>query len=387
MKKRAAVLGCGLIGATMARELAADEQYEVIALDASPQNLQRLADVPRLTPKQIDLSKPGDLQAAIAPVDVVVGALPSKLGFVTLETVIRARKPYCDISFMPQDVLALDALAKEHKVAAVVDCGVSPGLSNMMVAYGASRLDRTDRAEIYVGGLPRDRTWPYQYKAPFAPSDVIEEYTRPARFRENGTLVVRPALSEPELMDFAGVGTLEAFNTDGLRSLLTTLDIPNMKEKTLRYPGHIELMRVLRETGFFSEDAIAVRGVSVRPLDVTSALLFPKWKPDPQESEFTVLRVIVEGVKNDRSVRVQFDLFDENDLVRGMSSMARTTGFPCVIVAKMLAEGRINNHGVLPPELIARQPGVFEHVVAELNARNVRITQTETELEIQYGRF
>jgi saccharopine dehydrogenase-like NADP-dependent oxidoreductase len=379
MRKRAAVLGCGLIGATMSRELADDDQYEVIALDAAPQNLQRLASIPRLTPKQVDLSKPADLQAAISAADVVVGALPSKMGFATLETVIRAGKPYCDISFMPQDVLALDALAKEHGVTAVVDCGVSPGLSNMMVAYGAGLLDRADRAEIYVGGLPRQRTWPYQYKAPFAPSDVIEEYTRPARFRENGKLVVRPALSEPELMDFAGVGTLEAFNTDGLRSLLATLDIPNMKEKTLRYPGHIELMRVLRETGFFGEEAIHVRGVSVRPLDVTSALLFPKWKPDAAESEFTVLRVFVEGAKNGRGTRVQFDLFDENDPVRGMSSMARTTGFPCVIVAKMLAEGRISSHGVLPPELIARQPGVFEHVVAELGSRNVRITQTQAE--------
>ncbi len=380
MNKRAAVLGCGLIGSTIARELAADERYEVTALDASPQNLQRLAGLARLTPKQVDLSNHADLQAAIAAADVVVGALPSKMGFATLETVIRAGIPYCDISFMPQDVLALDALAKERKVPAVVDCGVSPGLSNMMVAYGASLLDRAESAEIYVGGLPRERAWPYQYKAPFAPSDVIEEYTRPARLRENGTLVVRPALSEPELMDFAGVGTLEAFNTDGLRSLLTTLDIPNMKEKTLRYPGHIELMRVLRETGFFGEEVINVRGVPVRPLDVTSALLFPKWKAEPGEFEFTVLRVIVEGTKNGRASRVQFDLFDENDPVRGMSSMARTTGFPCVIVAKMLAEGRISARGVLPPELIVREPGVFEHVIAELGARGIRVTQTETEL-------
>ena len=139
-------------------------------------------------------------------------------------------------------------------------------------------------------------------------------------------------------------------------------------------------MRVLRETGFFGDEPINVRGVSVRPLDVTSALLFPKWKPDAAESEFTVLRVIVEGAKNGRDTRVQFDLFDENDPVRGMSSMARTTGFPCVIVAKMLAESRIKSNGVLPPELIARQPGVFERVVAELNVRNVRIAQTQTEL-------
>jgi len=381
MKKNAVILGCGLIGNTMARELAADEHFEVTALDALPQNLQRLSGIERLAPKQADLSNAAQLQSAIASADVVIGALPSKMGFATLETVIRAKKPYCDISFMPQNVLKLDALAKESEVTAIVDCGVSPGLSNMMVAYGASLLDHAERAEIYVGGLPWKRTWPYQYKAPFAPSDVIEEYTRPARFRENGAMVVRPALSEPELMDFAGVGTLEAFNTDGLRSLLTTLDIPNMKEKTLRYPGHIELMRVLRETGFFGEDAINVRGTTVRPLDVTSALLFPMWKAEANEPEFTVLRVIVEGTKNGKPARHQFDLFDESDPKRGMSSMARTTGFPCVIVAKLLAKGRIAQTGVLPPELIATQPGIFDHVVAELGRRDVRVTQTGTASE------
>lgn len=376
MKKHAVVLGCGLIGNTMARELAADERYEVTALDASPQNLQRLAGIPRLNPKQVDLAAPEALTAAIASADVVIGALPSKMGFATLEAVVRAGKPYCDISFMPQDVLALDALAKEKKITAVVDCGVSPGLSNLMVAYGASLVGRATSAEIYVGGLPRARTWPYQYKAPFAPSDVIEEYTRPARFRENGQIVVRPALSDPELMDFPGVGTLEAFNTDGLRSLLTTVDIPNMKEKTLRYPGHIELMRVLRETGFFSEEAIEVRGQKVRPLDVTAAMMFPKWKAEPGEAEFTVLRVIVEGEKAGRPLRVQFDLFDENDSVRGMSSMARTTGFPCVIVAKMLAEGRLSMPGVNPPERFATQSGAFGYVVLELANRGVRVVQT-----------
>lgn len=376
MPRRATVLGCGLIGATIARELAADENYQVTSLDVGTHNFARLAGTPRLATRQANLADTATLRAAIADADVVVGALPSKLGYATLESVIRAGKPYCDISFMPQDVLALDPLAREKGVAAVVDCGVSPGLSNLMVAYGASLVGRATRAEIYVGGLPRERRWPYQYKAPFAPSDVIEEYTRPARLREHGAIVVRPALSEPELMDFPGVGTLEAFNTDGLRSLLTTVDIPNMKEKTLRYPGHIELMRVLRETGFFSDEALDVRGQKVRPLDVTSALLFPKWKADPGEAEFTVLRVIVEGEKAGHSTRVQFDLFDDNDPVRGMSSMARTTGFPCVIVAKLLAEGRLATPGVLPPERFATQPGLFDHIVSELGARNVRITRS-----------
>ena len=107
-----------------------------------------------------------------------------------------------------------------------------------------------------------------------------------------------PALSEPELMEFAEVGTLEAFNSDGLRSLIRTMpDIPNMIERTLRYPGHIELMRVLRETGFFSKEAILVKGQAIRPIDLTSQLLFPMWKLEQEEEEFTVMRVIIEEQK------------------------------------------------------------------------------------------
>ena len=376
MKRRATVLGCGLVGLTMARELASDGDYEVTAVDSSPENLRRLVELPRLRTREADLADEEQLRAVVAEADVVLGALPSRIGLRALETVLRAGKPYCDISFVPEDALALDAVAKKHAATAVVDCGVSPGLSNMMVGFARSQLDQADRADIFVGGLPRARHWPFQYKAPFAPSDVIEEYVRPARMRELGRLVVKPALSEPELIDVPGVGTLEAFNTDGLRSLLTTVDIPNLREKTLRYPGHIELMRVFREIGFFDSEPIEVRGVKVRPVDVCSRLLFPKWKLDEDEPEFTYLKVEVVGTRGGDRTRHVFELFDEYDRERKMSSMARTTGFPCVIVAKMLAEGRLGGPGVFPPENIARLPGVFEHVVSVLRDRGVRITHS-----------
>ncbi len=379
MTKKATILGCGLVGATMARELAADDRFEVVAVDASPENLARLNGLERISTRAADLSESKQLCEVIADADVVLGALPSRFGLQTLEGVIRAGKPYCDISFMPEDALTLDALAKRHRVAAVVDCGVSPGLSNMMIGFAHAQLDRADHAEIFVGGLPRERRWPFQYKAPFAPSDVIEEYVRPARMREAGRLVIKPALSEPELVDIPGIGTLEAFNTDGLRSLLTTVDIPSLKEKTLRYPGHIELMRVLRDTGFFDSELIDIRGVHVRPLDLTAKLLFPKWKLDDDEREFTYLRVDVAGDKGGRSVRHRFELFDEFDPMRRMSSMARTTGFPCVIVATLLADGRLPEPGVHPPEIIAKHPGVFEHVVSELGRRGVRVTHAVEE--------
>src|SRR4029450_4766258 len=126
--------------------------------------------------------------------------------------------------------------------------------------------------EIYVGGLPRERRWPFDYKAGFAPADVIEEYVRPARMVEQGRVVVKEALSEPELIDFPGVGTLEAFNTDGLRGLRAAVKAPFMREKTLRYPGHVELMRAFRETGFFSKEPVDLGGPLARPRAATGAL-------------------------------------------------------------------------------------------------------------------
>ena len=273
-RKRAVVLGCGLVGSIMARELAADELFDVTVADVAR---VRLHDEASIKSVRVDLSDGKNVRALVADYDIVLGALPSRFGLEALKAVIDAGKPCCDISFMPQDAMSLDDRAKAAGVTAIVDCGVSPGLSNMMVGFADAQLDRADTAVVYVGGLPKAKTWPFQYKAPFAPSDVLEEYTRPARLVENGSIVTKPALSEPELIDLPRAGKLEAFNTDGLRTLLTTVDIPNMKEKTLRYPGHIELMRVFRETGLFSKEYLEVNGATVRPLDVTSKLLFPLW--------------------------------------------------------------------------------------------------------------
>ncbi|MBI4613703.1 MAG: saccharopine dehydrogenase NADP-binding domain-containing protein [Planctomycetes bacterium] len=371
--KKTVVLGGGLIGAAMARDLAADPAYSVTVADLSQERLDRLARVPNLAALRADLSDPDRIRELAGGADLVLGALPSALGFRALAAVIETATPYSDISFMPEDALELDSLARERGTVAVVDCGVAPGISNLFVGASSARLDRVERVEIYVGGLPRARRWPYQYKAPFAPSDVIEEYTRPSRLVEAGRIVTRPALSEPELLDFPEVGTLEAFNTDGLRSLVRTIPAPWMKEKTLRYPGHVELMRILRETGFFRKDEIEVRGARVRPLDVTSRLLFPLWTYEEGEEEFTILRVLVEGERGGKRVRHHLDLLDRTDRASGETSMARTTAYPATLVARMLAAGRFTRPGVHPPEVLGREPGLADEVLLALRKRGIDI--------------
>ena len=374
MKYRAIVLGCGMIRSTMAKDLAQDSDVEVVIADISEQNLQKLKTHPHINTIRTDLGDPSDVRNTVNNFDLVLGALQSRIGFQTLQTIIETGKSYCDISFMSEDAKELNDLTKKQNVTAIVDCGVAPGLSNMMVGYVHSQLDETDRTEIYVGGLPKARDWPYQYKAPFAPADVLEEYTRPARIVENGRVVTRTALSEPELMELPHAGTLEAFLTDGLRSLIHTLDIPNMVEKTLRYPGHCELMRILRETGLFDKTKIEVAGVRVRPLDVTSKLLFPRWTYEPGEEDFTVLRVRVEGTKEGQKVRYTYDLYDEYDRETQTSSMSRTTAFPATIVGRMLINGVLKEPGVFTPEQLAARPGIFDHMVKELRAKGVHLS-------------
>ena len=367
------VLGAGMVGSVMAADLASDSQFDVAIADANPNALAAASARARgrVRTIQADLADTDHLRQTIEPFDLVVGALASRIGFQTLRTVIEARKPYCDISFMPEDAIDLDSLAKDRGITAVVDCGVAPGMSNMLAARSAAELDRADSIEIYVGGLPRERRWPFEYKAGFAPSDVIEEYTRPSRIVEQGQIVTRPALSEPELMDFEGVGTLEAFNTDGLRSLAYTMQVPSMKEKTLRYPGHIELMRVFRETGLFSHEPIDVGGVSVKPIDVISKLMFPKWSYEPGEEDLTVMRIIVEGEKAGRQERHTWDLLAFYDRESQATSMARTTAFPCTIMARALASGRYANPGVNPPERLGPDAELVAHVLAGHSARGV----------------
>ncbi len=370
---RIAVLGCGLVGATIARDLADDGRFQVTSADRDPGRLEGLARRERLEPTQADLGSAEAVSRFVAPFDVVVGALPSRFGLQTLRAVLEARKPYCDISFMPEDALALDGLARERGVCAVVDCGVAPGLANLAIGHAHGLFERTTSARFFVGGLPRERRWPWEYKAPFAPADVLEEYTRPARMRVGGQEVSVPALSLPELVDVPRVGHLEAFATDGLRSLLRTIDAPELCEKTMRYPGHAALVGALRESGFLDAVPVEVDGVRVSPLALTSKLLFERWRLLPGEPEFTALRVVVEGVRAGQRERRTYELFDETDAARGESSMARTTGFPAAIVARMLAEGTLWTPGVLPPELLAPLPGVYARILGELHERGVEL--------------
>jgi saccharopine dehydrogenase-like NADP-dependent oxidoreductase len=201
---------------------------------------------------------------------------------------------------------------------------------------------------------------------------VIEEYTRPARFVLNGQPVTRPALSDPELMGFPGIGTLEAWNSDGLRTLADTMTIPNMIEKTLRYPGCIEYLRVLREGGFFSKEPVQVGDQQVRPLDVTAKLLKEQWQLNEGEEDVTVMKIIIEGRENQKPARITYVLEDHFDREQNITSMARTTGYTCTAVVNLVLEGALKSPGIYPPEFVGKDENNFKSIVQYLADRKVR---------------
>ena len=365
------VLGCGLVGRPMALDLANDESFNVTVADINLKNLKKIPASLPIKKMQKDLLNPDQLKSLFKKADIVVNAVPGFMGFNTLKEIIKAKKDVVDIAFFPENPFELDELAKQNNVTAVVDCGVAPGMSNLLAGYVNSILDKTETVLIYVGGLPVVREFPYEYKAGFSPIDVIEEYTRPARYIENGTLVIRPALSDPEFLNFDEVGTLEAFNSDGLRTLAETLKAPNMKEKTLRYPGHIEKMRVLRESGFFSQDEVDVNGIKIKPIDFTSKLLFPMWELKEGDEEFTVMKVIVEGEKDKKKIRYTYNLLDRHDKKTNIHSMARTTGYTATTMVRLLAKGMFDQKGICPPEYIGQKPECVDFVLNELKGKGV----------------
>lgn len=371
MSMKIIVLGAGLVGRPMAIDLSKDSKFEVSIADINELSLKKISSYKNIKTICKDLSISDNVKQIIKDFDFVVNAVPGFMGFNTLKAIIEAKKNVVDITFFPEDLFLLNDLAKKNNVIVVSDIGVAPGMSNILSAYADNLLDKTYDIKMYVGGLPKKRELPYEYKAVFSPADVIEEYTRTARFVRDKKIIVKPALSDVELMDFPEIGTLEAFNSDGLRTLINTVDAPNMIEKTLRYPGHVEKMKLLKDTGFFSKEEIEINNTKIAPLDFTSKLLFPKWELKEGEEDITIMRIIVEGEKNGEKTIYTFDLYDEYDKETKIHSMARCTGYTATTMLRMIVDGVYTKKGISAPEYIGLQPECVEYLLQGLKERGV----------------
>ncbi len=366
-----------MVGSAMAIDLA--KNNEVTSADYSITALKKIkSKQANISTLQIDVTKKEELIQTLQAYDLVICAVPGFLGYKTLKYIIEAKKNVVDISFFPENALDLNDLAIQNKVSAIVDCGVAPGMGNILLGYHNEQIKVT-HFECLVGGLPKNKKWPFNYKAPFSPIDVIEEYTRPARYIENKELIVREALSDVELVEFETVGTLESFNSDGLRSLIYTMPhIPNMKEKTLRYPGHIEYIQVLKKTGFFGTEKIEINGTKISPIDFTNKILFKEWFLEDTEEELTVMKITIKGIDSKgESKKITYHLHDEFCKETQTSSMARTTGYTATAAAGLILNDLFNEKGVFPPELVGKHKVCYDFVLGYLKERGVTYVKSE----------
>ena len=366
--KKVAILGAGMVGKAIAIDL--KSHFDITSFDINQESLTFLNEKHNIKTSVTDLSKTENILKAIQNFNFVINAVPGFMGYETLKQIILAKKDVVDISFFPEDPFLLDELAKNNNVTAITDCGVAPGMGNIICGYHNEQMQINDY-KCYVGGLPFKREYPYNYKAPFSPIDVIEEYTRPARYIQNNELIIRDALSDIEHLNFKGIGTLEAFNTDGLRSLMQTMKIPNMIEKTMRFPGTAQNMAFLRACGFFSQKEIEINGTKIKPADFSSKLIFPKWKFGENEKEFTAMRIIISGMEDNKKTTYEYNLFDVFDDETNTSSMARTTGYTCTAALNLLAKGKYTEKGMSPPEYLGRSEKNFQFIVDYLKERKI----------------
>jgi lysine 6-dehydrogenase len=374
---KAVQLGCGLVGSVIATDMARD--YDVTVVDLNEKALDALkAKVPSVKTVVGSCIDAGILAPLLKDADIVTAGVPGRFGYKMMETVIGLGKNLSDISFMAEDFELLDAFAREKGVAVVPDIGVAPGMSNYLMGRGCALLDEVEDAVIYVGGIPEKKVPPFNYQVTWSPADVIEEYTRPARFVEESKPVTVEAMDRLTLREFPRVGELETFITDGLRSLITNLTAKRMEERTLRWPGHVEQMRLLRSMGLFDETPRKLGGVEVVPRDVACDLLFPMWKMDPEKGDrdLTIMQVEVHGFKGKDEITYTWDLWDRFDENSWTNSMGRCTGCTCAIFARAIQKGLIGQTGVLAPEKLAADDNLYEFVMKEQAARGLVYKET-----------
>jgi len=371
---RIVVLGCGAVGKYIAIDLCKNPNYEVVSVDINQEVLEDLSKKYPIQTRVVDLSSAEGVTNAVEDADIVIGSVPYSIGYEMLKNVIRAGKNIVDISYFMEDPFTLDDLAKEYGVIAVVDCGVVPGMGNIILG-DHSRKMKIDRYECYVGGVPKSKTAPLGYKSPFPVLEVLEEYAESGTMVEDGEVVVKPMLDETMTVELDKVGTLACLNSDGLRTLIQTMDIPNMFEKTLRYPNHVKHMRILQDIGFLEMTAIKAGDELVRPIDVTASLLEKTWRYEQGEADLTVMQLRIKGVENGEEVTYTYDMYDEYDPVEDVPSMARTTGYTCNAVVQLILDGQYQRKGICPPEFIGQQEGCWKSVERYLENRGVNCTK------------
>ena len=380
---RMLVLGAGLQGSACAYDLLQNPEVSQVRLadvrfDHLPEFLKPYSG-PRLIPTTLDVRDREAVLAVMRESDAVMSAIPYYFNLALAECAVEAGVHFCDLGGNTEIVFqqkALSERAKEKGVTIVPDCGVAPGMVNILAQYGISQLDAVDSVRIYVGGLPQHPEPPLNYQIVYSLEGVLDYYTTLSWVVRDGKREQVTALSERETIPFpAPVGDLEAFHTAGGLSTMAFRyegQIPTMEYKTLRYPGHAQAMETIRELGLLDLEPVDVKGTKVVPRELFVALVGPKLTK-PKGQDLLALRVTVEGTKGGKKARRQFDLIDRYDPATGISAMMRTTGFSLSITGQMQARGEVGPPGVwTPDECMPAQA-----YIAELRKRGMDLRESQ----------
>jgi len=373
------VLGCGNIGSVAAKDLAENlPSAQIVIADLNKSRVEEaVSKIGRDNVSLIktDASNYRELVNTLKRFDLAVGTLPGPLGFLGCRAAVAAKVDMIDVSYMPEDVMTLNKAALKARVCVVPDCGMSPGLSNILVGHAVSKFDKIEYVHLLNGGLPEKPVPPLGYVITWSVKDLIDMYSRKVTISKEGKATRVKPLTGLEELTFSGVGKLEAFYTDGLRTLLYTLkDAEEMWEKTLRYPGHVEKIKLLKNLGFFDEKPVEVQGFSVSPRELT-AELFERKLRKPEVRDIVAMLIEVGGVKNGRQVTYTYRLLDRYDKRRGVTAMARITAYTTSIVAQLLAKKAMEEKGVVPPEKIGMNERLYKKLMGAIRKRGVVVTE------------
>ncbi len=302
---------------------------------------------------------------------VVVSALPARFRPKLFKLAEENNSRLVDITF-GNDVLSPEKLRSGGNFLIVPDAGLAPGLTNLIVGRFTNDLDIVENVKIYVGGLPDKPIPPLEYKVVFAIESVVDEYVNPCTVIESGKMTKVEALSGLEDIEFGG-RKYEAFYTDGLRTLVHTIKpVSNMFEKTVRYRGHCEKVKLLRELGYFSSETLKVAGVEVSPREVSEKLLDSELKNN-DIGDLVLFRVTVTGMKEGMMKTFSAEMSDHSTATDALTSMGRTTAFPASIIAQLIARGKIRKSGYAPLETIGENKEIFDLILSELKKRKIFI--------------
>ncbi|MFB6149762.1 MAG: saccharopine dehydrogenase family protein [Halobacteriales archaeon] len=368
--------GAGLMGRAIGFDLAEHSDEDIVFVDADDATLKAAAefvDSDRVKIKSVNIasrSEYGGFLETERP-DLVINALPHELSVPALKSIVDEGIDAIDLAYEEEQRELADK-ASDLDIRMITGCGVAPGISNMLAGDGIYRFDEPESVSIKVGGIPAEPKPPLEYRVVFHLNSVWNAYTRPATIVRNGEQIEVPALSGTESIHFEDIGELECFYTDGLATLPYTFDtVPNLEEKTIRYPGHSMKAKTLRECGLLDETSMEINGTEITPREFLTELLTPQLYLGDDE-DLTVLRV---DVTNGDGAQYQATMIDEYDDSTGMTSMARTTGFTASIVAQKLLAGEIEQTGLVAPETLAADRALLDDIFAELAARDIKINR------------